>query len=49
MKTERSKKKAIIQIVAKAMIQKDIPEWPPGCGTLLYQPMRPKRQIPKKV
>ena len=33
----------------KAMIRQESDDWPPKCGTLLYQPRRPKKtMLPRK-
>lgn len=46
------KQKHIIEGVAKRVVKKivdmEVYGWPPQCGTIYYQPLRPKRELEHK-
>ena len=40
---EKTVLKDVIKRSVKTLIQQESDDWPPKCGTLLYQPQRPKK------
>ena len=46
------KQKHIIEGVTKRVVKKivdmEVYGWPPQCGTIYYQPLRPKRELEHK-
>lgn len=43
MKKEQKQNKKLLKAAASAMIKRERMGWPPDCGGLIYQPMRPAR------
>lgn len=41
MEKTKEKLKRISRQLANAMIKQDAEEWPPKCGFIVYQPIRP--------
>jgi hypothetical protein len=49
MKNKQKERKELIKAAAKAMITRDLTEWPPGCVGFAYQPMRPNKNENKQL
>lgn len=49
MKDSSSKIDTMIKIVVNKVVEAEEQGWPPGCATLLYQPVRPSQQDEKAI
>lgn len=49
MKESSSKIDTMIKNVVNKVVEVEEQGWPPGCATLLYQPVRPGRQDEKAI